>query len=145
MSEHVIKQALFAENLSVGRGWGGGGRSQRRGKYMDSLSEEEYQLRSQGEVAPLPAQASLGHAQIHLCPKPSLPLKIFSLRKPSTLPQPAMPLQVFSTLFLSARVLLLLAVKTETFYGVYKPEVTQLNETICHIKFTSARIKCQIT
>lgn len=37
------------------------------------------------------------------------------------------------------------AVKTETFYGVYKPEVTQLNETICHIKFTSAGIKRQIT
>lgn len=71
------------------------------------------------------------------------PLESSSVRESPTLPQPSVPLQVFSTLFLSA--LLLLAVKTETFYGVYKPEVTQLNETICHIKFTSARIKCQIT
>ena len=39
----------------------------------------------------------------------------------------------------------MVTVKMETFYGVYKPEVMQLNETICHIKFTSAGIKCQIT
>ena len=51
----------------------------------------------------------------------------------------------FFNLFFSARALLMVTVKMETFYGVYKPEVMQLNETICHIKFTSAGIKCQIT
>ena len=40
---------------------------------------------------------------------------------------------------------MMLAVKMETFYDLYKPEVMQLNETICHIKFISAEIKCQIT
>ena len=39
----------------------------------------------------------------------------------------------------------MLAVKMETFYGLYKPEVMQLKETICHIKFISVEIKCQIT
>lgn len=131
---------LCGKSIS-GVGWG----SQRRGKYMDLQLKREYQLRSHKEEAPLPAPALLGHAQMYLFPKPSLPLEIFSLRKPLTLHQSALPLQVFLTLFLSARVLLLLGVKTETFYGVYKPEVTQLNETICHIKFTSARIKRQIT
>lgn len=67
------------------------------------------------------------------------------LSEPPTLPQLAVPLQDALALSFAAMALLLLAVKTETFYSVHKPEVTQLNETICHIKFTSAGIKCQIT
>lgn len=50
----------------------------------------------------------------------------------------------FLNLFLSARALVMLAVKMKTF-GIYKPEVDALNETICHVKFISAGIKCQIT
>lgn len=103
----------------------------------------EYQSMSQAEAEPWPVQALLGPAQVPSRPEPSLLPETFSLREPPALPQSVVPLQVSSALFLSA--LLLLAVKTETFYGVYKPEVTQLNETICHIKFTSARIKRQIT
>lgn len=76
------------------------------------------------------------------CPSSLLP-GLFALR--ATHPSPAVPLQGALTLSFSARALLLLAVKTETFYSVHKPEVTQLNETICHIKFTSAGIKRQIT
>lgn len=78
-------------------------------------------------------------------PQVQPPSRDLPSQRATRLLQPAVPLQVFSTLFLSSRALLLLAVKTETFYGVYKPEVTQLNETICHIKFTSAGIKRQIT
>jgi hypothetical protein len=83
--------------------------------------------------------------QADILPKSSPLLEFFSPKEIPNLPQLTMPLQYFLTLSLSARVLLLLAVKTETFYGVHKPEVTQLNETICHIKFTSAGIKHQIT
>lgn len=104
---------------------------------MDSGLEEE--RRSQGNRQypgqsrhSAQARAQCACAQSHL-PRETSPR------------EPAVPLQVFETLFLSTRALLLLAVKMETFYGIYKPEVTQLNETICHIKFTSAGIKRQIT
>lgn len=136
-SEHVIKQVLCVENPSVD------GMSQRRGRCTNSLPEGE--CISQGPRKkwhpcrsrhwPDKHRGTPGRAQP--------PSRDLSPGEPPALPQPAVPLQVFSALFLSA--LLLLAVRTENFYGVYKPEVTQLNETICHIKFTSARIKRQIT
>lgn len=138
MSEHVINQVLFLKNPSVER------LSQKRGRCVDSLSEGEYQSRSQEEVAPLPVQVLLGQARVHFCRQPRLPPEVSPSE--SQLPFPDLHALVsFPDLLLSARALLLLAVKTETFYSVYKPEVTQLNETICHIKFTSARIKRQIT
>lgn len=105
-----------------------------------------YQLKCQEEVAAVPVQAlSTNTAPDVLLPQAQPPSRDLPTQRATHLPQPAVPLQVFSTLLLSFRTLLLLAVKTETFYGVYKPEVTQLNETICHIKFTSAGIKRQIT
>lgn len=81
--------------------------------------------------------------QVSLCRSPASLQR--SPQRATRTSQPAMPLQAVSTLFLSTRALLLLVVKTETFYGVHKPEVTQLSETICHIKFISAGIKRQIT
>lgn len=110
---------------------------QRRGRHVDSLLEELYI--SQGSKRMwCPCQSRHKHRCRCAWIQSHLPPEIFFPR------ELAMPLQVFSTSFLSARALLLLAVKMKTFYGVYKPEVTQLNETICHIKFTSAGIKCQI-
>lgn len=88
--------------------------------------------------------ATLGRGMGCGCPKSSILPEFFA-------PRATHPSSTSCTLarrpdiVLCSRGSLLLAVKTETFYSVHKPEVTQLNETICHIKFTSAGIKCQIT
>lgn len=131
---YCIKQVLSVETPSVER------MNPRRARYVNLLPEGECISRSpKKKQRSCPSRHSWTDA-----PQPEAqPPSGLSIREPPALSRPSMPLQVFSTLVLSA--LLLLAVKTETFYGVYKPEVTQLNETICHIKFTSARIKCQIT
>lgn len=127
------------ENLSVER------MNQRRGRWMDSLMEG-----NAGKVhKEHPCQSKhSAQAQVHMysCPMPSLPPEIKCIHQESHPPFPASHALVsFLDIIPLCQGSFVAAVKTETFYGVYKPEVTQLNETICHIKFTSAGIKRQIT
>lgn len=131
------------KHRSHGAGWGNG---RRRAGEWGCVQLQDGEAINQGpwELMPLTAQPLSAEAcRVALLRPASFQGSLLS--EPPTLPQPTVPLQGALALSFSARALLLLAVKTETFYSVHKPEVTQLNETICHIKFTSAGIKRQIT
>ena len=116
-------------------GWGMG--------LCSAPGRRDHQSRSLGANA-LDSGATLSRGMGRGSPESSLLPGRLALSYPLS-PSQLCPCMGALTLSFSARGLLLLAVKTETFYSVHKPEVTQLNETICHIKFTSAGIKRQIT
>ena len=129
--QSILKSKFFSHKIHQWKGWARGGAH----CWKKSVSVEVLRGSS--------ALASSGAQHKHRCryswAESNLHPDIF-------LPQGAShALASFLNLFLSARALVMLAVKMETFYDLYKPEVMQLNETICHIKFISAEIKCQIT